>query len=95
MVQRKYRIFVAVLSFIALGVLAKMAWPAEVPRISKEELKSLLGRPDLMIIDVRLAHDWDQSKIKIQGAVREDPDRDVKTWAGKYSKDKTIVLYCA
>ncbi len=39
--------------------------------------------------------DWDNSKVKIQGAVREDPDKNVKSWAEKYSKDKTIVLYCA
>jgi hypothetical protein len=25
--------------------------------------------------------------------VREDPDKDIKTWADKYSKDKTLVFY--
>jgi hypothetical protein len=95
MVKRKFRVFAVVLSFIILGVLTKMAWAANVPRISKEELKSMLGNPEVIIIDVRVKGDWDKSKTKIQGAVREDPDRNVKSWAEKYSKDKTLVLYCA
>jgi hypothetical protein len=95
MVKRKIRIFAVVLSFVILGVLSKMAWVADVPRISKEELKSMLGNPEVITIDVRTGGDWGKSKTKIQGAVREDPDRNVKSWAEKYSKDKTIVLYCA
>lgn len=93
MARRKFRIFAVVLSFIILGVLTKMAWAADIPRISKEELKSMLGNPEVIIIDVRLKRDWDKSKIKIQGAMREDPNKDTKSWAEKYSKEKTIVLY--
>ena len=68
------------------------AYSAEVPRTTKEDLKALLGNPDLVIIDVRYGRDWTNSDTKIQGAVREDPD-DLKSWANKYSPDKTIVLY--
>jgi rhodanese-related sulfurtransferase len=93
MARRKFRIFAVVLSFIILGALTKMAWAADIPRISKEELKSMLGNPEVIIIDVRLKRDWDKSKIKIQGAMREDPNKDTKSWAEKYSKEKTIVLY--
>jgi rhodanese-related sulfurtransferase len=66
---------------------------ASVPKISKEELKTLLGNPDVIIIDVRLERDWRSSSLKIKGAVWED-FLDVDTWAKKYPKDKIIVLYC-
>jgi len=95
MAKRKSRILAVALSFIILGVLTRMAWAADIPRISKEELKSMLGHPEVIIIDVRTRGDWDKSKEKIRGAVREDPNKNAKSWADKYSKDKTIVLYCA
>jgi rhodanese-related sulfurtransferase len=62
--------------------------------MTKEELKGLLSDPDLIIVDVRLGRDWTGSDLKIKGAVREDPEN-IESWANKYSKDKTIVLYCA
>jgi rhodanese-related sulfurtransferase len=65
-----------------------------VPRMTKDELKAMLGNPNLIIIDVRHDQDWKGSDVRIKGAVREDPD-DVKSWARKYSKDRLIVLYCA
>ena len=95
MTKRGWRVFAVASGFIILGVLAQMACAAEVPRVSKEELKSMLGNPEVIIIDVRAAGDWDQGKTKIQGAVREDPDKNAKSWADKYSKDKTVILYCA
>jgi hypothetical protein len=95
MAKGKCLILAMVLSFIILGMLAKMAWAGEVPRITKEELKSSLGNSEVIIIDVRATGDWDKSKTKIQGAMRENPDKNAKSWAEKYSKDKTIVLYCA
>ena len=66
----------------------------EVPRMTKEELRSKLGSPDVTIIDVRVGGEWQLSKEKIQGALREEPG-EVKTWAGKFPKDKTLVLYCS
>jgi len=95
MIKREMRVFAVASSFIILGVLAQMAWAADVPRISKEELKVKLNDPEVVILDVRAAGDWDKSRTKIQGAVREDPNKSAKSWAEKYSQDKTIVLYCA
>jgi predicted sulfurtransferase len=66
---------------------------AGVPRISPEELKGMLGDPDVIVIDVRRGMEWDDSDFKIKGAARETGF--VSKWAGKYPKDKTIVLYCA
>ncbi len=83
---------------LALGFLLSVAGSealAQANRISKEELKGMLGRPDVVVIDVRQPGDLEKSGTKIKGAVREDPRQDVKSWADKYPKDKTIVLYCA
>jgi hypothetical protein len=72
-----------------------MTWAAEVPRMTKEDLRPMLGNPEVIIVDVRAATDWNGSKEKIQGAVREDPNKNAKSWAAKYSQDKMIILYCA
>lgn len=66
----------------------------QVPLMSKEELKSILALPDLVLIDVRQQGDWSGSDGKITGAIREDP-RDFPAWQAKYQKGKTLVLYCA
>jgi hypothetical protein len=67
---------------------------AGVPLITAEELKAKLGEHNLTILDVRRAAHWNASDRKIVGAVREDPEA-VESWAGKYAKEKTLVLYCA
>jgi len=64
----------------------------DVPRITKEDLKSLLGKADVVVIDVRSEHDWRDADTVIQGAVREDPLKAAE-WMDKYSKDKTLVFY--
>jgi hypothetical protein len=82
----------------ALAILALFAQPAltaEVPRMTKEELKSLLGNPGIIILDVRAGFDWDDSGWKIPGALREDPRKELRSWVGKYPKEKTLILYCA
>ena len=67
----------------------------KVPRITKEEVKSMIGNPDLIILDVRSAQDWKDSEWKIKGAIREDRKGKASTWMDKYPKDKPLVLYCA
>ncbi len=80
------------LGLLLFGVLA--AGAANVPRMDKDQLKALLGKPELALVDVRSGSDWQESIQKIAGAVREDPDQ-VETWMNKYPKDKTLVFYCA
>ncbi len=80
---------------LSLGVVLAMAVPAmsqEVPRISKEDLREMIGKSDLIIVDVRTGSDWDASTVKIKGAVREEADK-VDSWIEKYPRDKTLVLY--
>jgi len=66
----------------------------DAPRMTKDDLKAMLGNPDLLIIDVRYGKDWTDSNLKIRGAVREDPEA-FNSWVNKYPTDKTFVFYCA
>ena len=70
------------------------SWAADVPRITKDELKGMLGKENVVIIDVRSDIDLEKSNQKIQGAVIEDAGK-VDTWMAKYPKDKTLVFYCS
>ena len=77
------------------GTARAMGKGAEVPPVTKEQLLSMMGKPDVVILDVRESGSWKRSKQKIQGAVREDPEKDIQGWFDKYPKDKTLVFYCS
>ena len=94
MKTRLIRLVTGVIGVAILCMLAQMAIAAEVPRMTKEELKAKLDNPDVVIVDVRAGKDWKGSEFKIKGAVRENPAK-FSSWAEKYPKDKTLVLYCA
>ena len=83
---------IMVFFWLALGVISATA--KEVPRMTVDELKALLGNPEVVILDVRIDRDWNGATEKIMGAVREDP-HEVGSWVKKYAKEKTLVLYCA
>ena len=82
------------LSLAMACISALAAAAAEAPRITKEEVKEMLGNPAVIIIDVRSGGDWSGSNVKIQRAVREDPES-VDSWIDRYPKDKTLIFYCA
>lgn len=94
MEKRKQSILAALLFLASLGVQATAAMSAEVPRMSKEDLNAKLDDPDVVILDVRTGSDWKASEFKIKGAIRVSSEN-VDSWASKYAKDKTLVLYCA
>jgi rhodanese-related sulfurtransferase len=81
---------------IALVVALSLTIPAlagaDPLRVDQETVKSWLGDPQVLIIDVRTGKSWEKSNRKITGAVRHDP-RAVKQWAASLPKDKKIVLY--
>ena len=79
---------------LLLAVLGVGLAAAEAPRVDKDTLKGWLGRPDVLIIDVRTPKDWAGSAMKIKGAVRQDPGKSA-VWGKNLPKEKTIVLYCA
>jgi len=81
--------------FVLTGCLQNVALETKVPKMTKEELKPLLDNPEVIVLDVRIPAEWKRDALKIQGAVREDPEKDYKTWASKYPKDKTLVFYCS
>jgi len=92
--MKKRLLIVTSIIFFMVGVITAFAKSVEAPRMPKDELKAMLGSPDLIILDVRYGKDWTDSDLKIKGAVREDP-KVFESWANKYPKDKTLVLYCA
>ncbi len=64
------------------------------PQITKDELKEILGKPGIHILDIRSIEEWEHSFCKIPGAVHEVAAEWV-AWTAKYPKDDTIVIYCA
>ena len=94
MKQNGMRRLSAIWSFGLIFLLCTPVLSQEVPRISKEELKEILGKPDVVVVDVRAGSDWKASTMKIKGAVREEPDK-IDSWMDKYGKDKTLIFYCA
>jgi hypothetical protein len=81
-----------VLTVLALAMLASpsLAADPEVKYIDAPTLKSMLGAPDLVIIDTSTGW-WTYDK-KIVGSLVFPEE--VSSWAPKLSKDKRIVLYC-
>jgi len=87
--MKKIVVFLLALSFLT----APSIFAASAPTMGKDELKSLLGSDNLVILDVRIGRDWSSSEFKIKDAVRmEGFDLSV---IEKYPKDATLVLYCA
>jgi len=95
-VRRRLSMGIASAVCLVLTACSHLATPdTKTPRITKEELKALLGNPGVIILDVRVTDDWKRSDSKVKGAFREDPEQDSRMWASKYPKDKTLVFYCA
>jgi len=80
------------LIFLTIGLFTSFALSADVSMMTKEELKAMLGNPDLVIFDVRLSSEYFASDIKIKDAVR--PDYGVKKIYPPEYSGKTIVIYC-
>ena len=72
-----------------------------VPEISVEEVKAMLGRGDVLIVDVRDDNEVAASG-KVKGAVHASrgmlefrADETTPYHNEAFSKDKTVILYCA
>ncbi len=89
----RYRNRLIAFTLLILFSTAAVSLTAGYSSISKEQLKSQLANPDLVLLDVRASLGWILSFSRIKGAEREDPGK-VESWLTNYSKDKTIVLYC-
>ena len=94
MKKKMIRIVLVAVFVIMAITMGQTATAAEIPRMTKEELKAKLGTPNLVIVDIRVGTDWKASEMKIKGAVRGDP-QNIVSLAKQYPKDTTLVLYCA
>lgn len=66
----------------------------EVPRITVEELKAKLAKnAPVFIIDSRSPGSYDNSEIKIKGAVRIPMD-EIESRLSEIPRDREIVVYC-
>jgi rhodanese-related sulfurtransferase len=79
------------LIFAAFGLFTTFALSGDVPMMTKDELKAMLGNPGLVIFDVRLGSDYFASDIKIKGAER--PEYGTKKIVPPEYSGKTIVIY--
>lgn len=92
---------VILVSFLAslLTLVALSGWSAppssveQVPRLSKEDVKEMLGKPDIVIMDVRYIKQYEQSDRKIPGAVFVRPENFEEFTTNHPKKDATYVLY--
>ena len=84
---------------VLLSLVALAGWSAppssveQVPRLTKDAVKEMLGKPDVVIVDVRYIKQYEQSDKKIPGAVFVQPEN-FDEFVRKYpQKDATYILY--
>jgi rhodanese-related sulfurtransferase len=65
----------------------------QVPRLTKEAVKEMLGKPDVVIVDIRYIKQYEQSDKKLPGAVFLQPENFDEFVKNHPQKDKTYVLY--
>jgi len=85
---------IIILVLFASGCALTSSGFAETGRVSVKQLEGMLGRSDVVVVDVRSSSDWNKSESKIKGAMREDL-AGISSWMDKYPKGKTLVFYCA
>jgi 3-mercaptopyruvate sulfurtransferase SseA len=84
---------VALLLLVALAGYSAMPTTVEqVPRLTKEAVKEMLGKPDVVIVDIRYIKQYEQSDKRIPGAVFVQPE-DFDEFAKNYPKQRTYILY--
>jgi hypothetical protein len=85
---------VSLLLLIALAAYSAMPSTVEqVPRLTKEAVKEMLGKPDVVIVDIRYIKQYEQSDKKLPGAVFVQPENFDEFVKNYPQKDKTYVLY--
>ncbi len=89
-----FLILVLWMCLLFTGCLKNLSSETGAPKISREEVKAMLGQPGVTILDVRLEGEWKRSEWKIKGAVHENPEA-LKDWSNKYPKGATLILYCS
>lgn len=84
----------ALLSFIALaGWSAPPSSVEQVPRLTKEQVRGMLGKPDAIVMDGRYIKQYEQSDRKLPGAVFFQPETIDEFVKNHPQKDKTYIIY--
>ena len=94
---RSNRPVVTILSlFLFLGAMMGIVRADEenVPRMTMDELRSMLGKPGVEILDVRVGPQIGRDAWKIYSAKRLEAKR-VEDWAKEFDPSDTIVIYCS
>lgn len=73
---------------------------AAVPRISPAEAKALVGRPDVLFVDVRDGTEVANGRVKgavhaQRGLIEFKADPEVPSHDKAFDRSKTIITYCA
>lgn len=62
--------------------------------ITPNDLKPLVEKQSVTVLDVRRANDFDADKVKLPGAQWKNPEQ-MTEWSKNLPKDKEVVIYCA
>lgn len=91
----KKKLLPALIIFLAIGLFTTFTFSADVPMMTKEELKAILGNPDLVIYDVRHGSEYFSSDLKIKGSTRPLVREYIGDAILTHPKGTTFVIYCA
>ena len=84
----------AALMLIALAAYSAMPTTVEqVPRLTKEQVRGMLGKPDVVIVDARYIKQYEESDRKLPGAVFVEPEKIDDFVRSHPKKDATYILY--
>ena len=92
---RTFLVAVLVAAFLLIAISGFTAPPStveQVPRLTMEQTRDMLGKPDVVIVDIRYIKQYEESDKKIPGAVFVQPEG-LDEFAQKYPKDKTYIFY--
>jgi rhodanese-related sulfurtransferase len=62
--------------------------------ITPNDLKPLVEKKAVTVLDVRRQNDYDADKVKLPGAEWKNPEQ-LADWSVKLPNEKEIVIYCA
>jgi hypothetical protein len=83
----------AIVTLVSMsGYTAPPSSVEQVPRLTKEAVKDMLGKPDVVIVDIRFIKQYEQSDSRLPGAVFVQPEN-FDEFAKNYPKQRTYVLY--
>ncbi len=91
-------LFIASLASILL-IIALAGWSAppssveQVPRLTKEQVRGMLGKPGVVVMDGRYIKQYEQSDRKLPGAVFFQPETLDEFVKNHPQKDKTYIIY--